>query len=102
MEHRESGYDIQSAIIKSVWEIQSTVIAAGLIMASVFGGILLSDEIAIDQFGFLMCAAVLADTLIVQVFLIGPVISLGDSFMWWPRRMPTENLITLDDQEFAS
>jgi uncharacterized membrane protein YdfJ with MMPL/SSD domain len=71
-------------------------------MASVFGGILLSDEIAIDQFGFLMCAAVLADTFIVQCFLIGPVISLGDAFSWWPRKMPRENLITLDDAEFQS
>jgi len=101
-EHRFSGYDIQSSIIKATWEVQSTIISAGLIMASVFGGILLSDEVAIDQFGFLMCASVLVDTFIVQCFLIGPILSLGDRFSWWPRSMPSENLITIEDEEFTS
>ena len=101
-EHRESGYDIQSAIMKATWEVQSTIVSAGLIMASVFGGILLSDEIAIDQFGFLMCFSVLVDTFVVQCFLIGPILSLGDRFSWWPRIMPMDNLITIEDEEFSS
>jgi len=102
MEHRESGYDIQSSVIKATWEVQSTIISAGLIMASVFGGLLLSDETAVDQFGFLMCTSVLIDTFVVQCFLIGPILSLGDRFSWWPTKMPEENLITMDDEEFTS
>jgi uncharacterized membrane protein YdfJ with MMPL/SSD domain len=88
--------------VKATWEVQSTIVSAGLIMASVFGGLLLSDETAIDQFGFLLCFSVLVDTFVVQCFLIGPILSLGDGFSWWPRTMPSEKLITLADEEFAS
>jgi len=99
-EHRHSGYDMQASIIKAIWEVQTTIISAGLIMSSVFGGLLLSDEIAIDQFGFLLCTSVLLDTFVVQCFLIGPILSLGDTFAWWPKPIPFHDLITLEDGEF--
>ncbi|KAH9258131.1 hypothetical protein BASA81_003694 [Batrachochytrium salamandrivorans] len=102
VEHRTSGYDLQSSVIKAIWEVNSTINAAGLIMASVFGGLLLSDETAVDHFGFLMCTAVLVDTFVVQTFLIPPIVSLGDTFAFWPRRVPQQDLITMEDDEFQT
>jgi uncharacterized membrane protein YdfJ with MMPL/SSD domain len=101
LEHRQNGFDTQASIVKGIWETQSTVKIAGLIMASVFGGLLLSKEIAVDQFGELLCTAVLVDTLLVQSFLMPAVLSLEFcGRAWWPRKLPTENLITLEDGEF--
>lgn len=100
MEHRISGYDLQSSVIKAIWEVNSTINAAGLIMAAVFGGLMLSDEIAVQHFGFLMTCAVLVDTFVVQTFLIPPIVSMGDTFAFWPKEVPQTSLITIEDDEF--
>jgi hypothetical protein len=100
LEHRSAGYDVQASIIKAVWEVNSTIVVAGLIMCAVFSGLLLSSEVSMDQFGWLMSTSVLCDTFIVQTLLVPAIMSLGDRLSWWPRKMPLENLITLDDEEF--
>jgi len=101
-EHRTNGFDTRAAIIKGVWETNSTIIVAGLIMASVFGGLLLSSEPAVDHFGFLMLVAVLFDTLVVQTLLMPAILSLDfGALTFWPRAVPHKGLITLEDPEFA-
>lgn len=97
LEHRTDGYSMQAAIIKAMWEVNSTIVAAGLIMASVFGGLVLSQEQAVDQFGYILCVSVLFDTFVVQSLLMPAIMSFGSV---WPRKVPMENLITIDDEEF--
>lgn len=100
VEHRADGYEIQAAIVKAVWEVRSTIYVAGLIMAAAFSGLMLGDSTSMNQFGFLLCLSVLVDTFIVQTLLVPAIISFGDGFAWYPRKMPMEKLITLDDPEF--
>jgi len=102
LEHRIHGYSIQAAIIKSIWEVNSQIVAAGTIMAIVFAGLLTGDSLSVNEFGFLLCTSVLVDTFIVQTLLVPAIFSFGDSFLWWPRRLVSEGLITLDDAEFAT
>jgi uncharacterized membrane protein YdfJ with MMPL/SSD domain len=75
-EHRADGYEIRAAIIKAVWEVSSTICVAGLIMASVFSGLLLGSSTTVNQFGFLLCTSVLVDTFIVQSLLVPGEFSL--------------------------
>ena len=94
---------MQAAIIKGVWETNSTITVAGLIMAAVFGGMLLSNQIAVNQFGFLLCFSVIFDTFVVQSMLMPAILSLNFAkYAWFPRKLPEENLITLSDDEFQS
>jgi RND superfamily putative drug exporter len=117
LEHRVDGYEIRAAIIKSVWEVNSTIVVAGLIMAAVFSGLLLGDGLSVNQFGFLLCTSVLVDTFIVQSILVPCIFSFGDGFLWWPRKIVSSGLISafalapprltwdcaaLDDPEFSS
>ena len=102
VEHRADGYALQAAVVKGVWETQSTVVVAGLIMASVFGGLLLSPEPAINQFGFLLLFGVLFDVFVVQALLFPSIASLDlGRASFWPRSVPMEGLITLEDEEFV-
>eukprot|EP00511_Aplanochytrium_stocchinoi_P008169 CAMPEP_0204859358 /NCGR_PEP_ID=MMETSP1347-20130617/23651_1 /ASSEMBLY_ACC=CAM_ASM_000690 /TAXON_ID=215587 /ORGANISM="Aplanochytrium stocchinoi, Strain GSBS06" /LENGTH=167 /DNA_ID=CAMNT_0052007821 /DNA_START=834 /DNA_END=1337 /DNA_ORIENTATION=- len=101
MEHRSAGYDVRAAIVKAVAEVGSTISAAGIIMALAFSGLLLANQTAVDQMGWILSAGVLADTFIVNTFLVPALMSLADGLSWWPTKMPMENLITLDHQEFT-
>merc|ERR1711871_1154383 len=69
-------------------------------MTFAFGGLLLSASTAVNQFGFLLTVSVLFDTFVIQSIVVPAVMSFADRGSWWPRRVPTENLITLDDDEF--
>ena len=101
-EHRAHGYELRAAIVKGLWETQSSVFVAGLIMGSVFAGLLLSSEPAVNQLGFLLLVSVLFDTFVVQALLFPSIVSLNlGRLAWWPREMPEHGLITLDDPEFT-
>jgi len=100
-EHRAEGYDIQAATCKAVCETGPTITAAGCIMVSVFGGLLLSDQMIMDQTGWLLSTSVVVDTFLVNTVLVPALVSLGDQIAWQPTKMPRHNLITLDTPEFS-
>lgn len=97
-EHRYNGRSIRAAILKAVWEINSTVVAAGLIMALAFGGLLLCDSIAVNQMSWILTTSVLFDTFVVQMIAVPAIMSLADNLSWWPYPVPTENLISLEEE----
>mmetsp|Transcript_13843 Transcript_13843/g.15778 ORF Transcript_13843/g.15778 Transcript_13843/m.15778 type:complete len:138 (+) Transcript_13843:3-416(+) len=97
-EHRVAGYEIRGAIIKAVWEINTTVVCAGMIMALAFGGLLLSSSLAVNQMSWLLTTSVLFDTFIVQMIAVPAIMSLADWLSWWPGKVPTGNLVTLEEE----
>ena len=61
------------------------IIAAGLIMSSVFFSFALVDARVIKEFGFGLGTAILADALIVHMVLVPSIMHLvGDSAWWFP------------------
>ena len=101
IEHRSGGYDIRASIVKAVCETGTTIASAGVILTLAFGGLMLSNESALDIGGFMLSVAVLFDTFVVNTVLVPALMSLGDSIAWWPRKMEFEGLKTLDDPEFT-
>jgi len=69
-EHRCSGYDIRASIIKAMWEINSTVVCAGLIMAIAFGGLMIADSVCVNQMSWILTSSVLFDTFVVQSVVV--------------------------------
>jgi len=101
IEHRENGYDIRASIVKASCETGGTISAAGIIMTLAFGGMLLSNQSTMDVSGWLLATAVLLDTFVVNTILVPALMSLGDNIAWWPRKVPMNNLVTLEDSEFV-
>ncbi len=65
---------------------RSVVIAAALIMVSVFGGFIFSDSTIIRSFGFGMAFGVLIDAFVVRMLLMPALMHLlGRSAWWLPR-----------------
>jgi len=97
-EHRAAGYEIRAAIIKAMWEINSTVVCAGLIMALAFGGLLIADTMCVNQMSFLLTSNVLFDTFVVQSVVVPCIMSFADGISWWPGKVPASNLVTLEEE----
>ena len=94
---------------------RSVVIAAGLIMISVFGGFIFSESTMIRSVGFGLAFGVLVDAFVVRMLLMPAVMTLLGRSAWWipkwlDRIMPDvdvegaalerrHHLVTVDDAE---
>lgn len=58
--------------------------AAGLIMAVSFGGLLASSTTSLNQMGFILCVAVLLDTLVFHAFFVPATMMLIGDANWFP------------------
>jgi len=67
---------------------RAVVIAAALIMASVFGSFILSESIFIRPIALALAMGVLVDAFIVRLIIMPAVILLAGDWAWWvPRRL---------------
>ena len=87
-EYRKMGYTEKASIHKGVYRTGSIITAAGIIMTIAFSGLLLSTEMILNQFGFMLCFAVLVDTFVVRTILVPSIMSLAERWNWWPSKLP--------------
>ena len=81
--HGETAHD---AIISGVGHGARVVVAAALIMISVFAGFVLVDDAIIKSMGFALAFGVLVDAFVVRLALVPAVMSfLGERAWWLPR-----------------
>lgn len=80
------GKPAKDAISYGIHLSRSVVVAAAIIMVSVFGGFIFSHTTMIRPMGFGLAAGVLIDAFIVRLLLVPATLSLlGDKAWWIPR-----------------
>jgi putative drug exporter of the RND superfamily len=80
------GADAQAAVVTGVRHGARVVSAAAVIMISVFGGFILSDDVLVKSIGFALAFGVLVDAFIIRMTIVPAVMSLlGDAAWWLPR-----------------
>ncbi|PWJ53012.1 putative drug exporter of the RND superfamily [Quadrisphaera granulorum] len=77
------GMDPRTAVTAGVRAGRRVVIAAAIIMISVFGGFSGSDSVIIRAFGFGLAFGVLADAFLVRLLIIPAVMHLLGRSAWW-------------------
>mmetsp|Transcript_37777 Transcript_37777/g.87327 ORF Transcript_37777/g.87327 Transcript_37777/m.87327 type:complete len:907 (+) Transcript_37777:78-2798(+) len=100
VELRLQGFDNRAAVVGALTLTGPTITAAGLIMTTGFGGLLLTDVASSNQIGFLMAFAVLVDTFVIRTCLVPAILVLASGLNYWPRRLPP-GLRGLEDLEKA-
>jgi len=100
VEYRKLGYHDQAAIIKGIYRTGGIITAAGIIMFISFSGLMLSSEMALNQYGFMLAFAVLADTFIIRTLLVPAIMQLAGPVNWWPGYMPpsTKDVMCQDEE----
>ncbi|WP_406830356.1 MMPL family transporter [Pedococcus sp. KACC 23699] len=80
------GHGARAAVVSGVGHGARVVVAAALIMISVFAGFILVEDPIIKSMGFALAFGVLVDAFVVRLALVPAVMSfLGDSAWWLPR-----------------
>ena len=82
------GETAREAIVSGVGHGARVVVAAALIMISVFAGFVFVDDAIIKSMGFALAFGVLVDAFVVRLALVPAVMSFfGDRAWWLPRRL---------------
>ncbi|MFO7690493.1 MAG: MMPL family transporter [Cryobacterium sp.] len=80
------GASARLAVQRGVHAGRTVVIAAALIMASVFSGFIFSNSVMIQSIGFGLAIGVLLDAFVVRLLIIPAVMHLlGDAAWWLPK-----------------
>ena len=74
-------------------------LAAGIIMAIAFSGLLFSSQMLLNQCAFYLVFAVLIDTFVIRTVLVPSIMGFAGAANWWPRKCPEP---TKELREFAS
>lgn len=81
--HGEKG---DRAIVSGYKTASKVVVAAALIMVSVFSGFIFTDDIMIKQIGFALAFGILIDAFLIRMVFVPAVMSLfGDKIWWLPK-----------------
>ncbi len=82
-EAKAHGMPARAAIVHGFNHASRVVLAAAIIMISVFAGFVLSEDPMIKQFGFALAAGILIDAFLVRMTLVPAVMSLLGEHAWW-------------------
>ena len=77
------GESARTAVVEGFHHASRVVVAAAIIMVSVFAGFVLSDDAMIRQFGFALSAGILIDAFLIRMTLIPAVLHLAGEQAWW-------------------
>lgn len=81
-----AGKPVRAAVAEAVRRVAPAVGAAGLVLASSFGTLMLESGQAAKEQGFAMAFGILLASLIVSSILVPALTALAGQRAWWPRR----------------
>lgn len=82
-EEHVHGAAARQALVDGFDHASRVVVAAAVIMISVFGGFVLSGDTTIRQFGFALSVGILIDAFLIRMTLIPAVLYLTGERAWW-------------------
>ena len=95
-EAHAQGAPPRRAIVRGFEHGSHVVVAAAIIMVSVFASFVFSDDATIKQFGFALAVGVLIDAFLVRMTLVPAVMSVLGHSAWWLPRWLDRLLPTID------
>jgi RND superfamily putative drug exporter len=80
------GHQGTESVVRGYNQASRVVVAAALIMVSVFAGFIFTHDIMIKQIGFALAVGILIDAFIVRMMLVPAVMAVfGDKAWWLPK-----------------
>src|SRR5215212_433639 len=96
-----AGKPPRVAVAEAVRHVAPAVAAAGLVLASSFGTLMLESSEVARQQGFAMAFGILLASLVVSSILVPALTALAGRRAWWPRRSAPQRTQTGRLEELA-
>jgi putative drug exporter of the RND superfamily len=98
-EELRRGRSIADATAEAVRHATPAIAAAGLVLASSFGTLMLYHDEATKQMGFAMAVGILLASLVVSTLLVPALTAIAGRRAWWPGAASTPELVLVASDE---
>lgn len=86
-EEKLKGLSNRDAIVKAVDRTGTIITMCGAIMAGAFGTLMLSDQMMMQQIGFILFVAVAIDATVMRLMIVPAIMTLMGEYNWWLPRL---------------
>ncbi len=82
-----SGKTDNEAIMTAIEKVWVTILGLGLVLATVFGSLLITNIAILQEISLAVAAAILIDVTVVILFFVPSLMGLAQKFNWWPYKL---------------
>jgi len=84
------GLSDEEAVVNAVERTGLVLTAAGLILGSALGSLMLSPNLVLKEMGFALGLAIYIDTFFMRIFLNPSIIVVAKKWNWWPKGLKSK------------
>lgn len=85
------GKTDNEAIVNAIDKVWVTILGLGLILATVFLSLVVTNIAILEEIALAVAAAILIDVTIVILFFVPSLMGLAQKFNWWPYKLSRKN-----------
>ncbi len=82
-----NGKTDNEAIVEAIDKVWVTILGLGLVLATVFLSLLVTNIAVLEEIALAVAAAILIDVTVVILFFVPSLMGLAQKFNWWPYRI---------------
>ena len=86
-----NGKTDNEAIVTAIDKIWVTILCLGLVLATVFASLLITNIAILQEIALAVAAAILIDVTIVILLFVPALMGLAQKFNWWPYKIKRKN-----------
>jgi RND superfamily putative drug exporter len=86
-----SGKTDNEAIVTAIEKVWVTILGLGLVLATVFASLLITNIAILQEIALAVTAAILIDVSIVILFFVPSLMGLAQKLNWWPYKLSRNN-----------
>ncbi|MDG6999587.1 MAG: MMPL family transporter, partial [Nitrososphaerota archaeon] len=81
------GKNDNDAIATAVDKVWVTILCLGLVLATVFGSLFITDIAMLQEISLAVAGAIVLDVLVVILFFVPSLMGLAERVNWWPSKI---------------
>ena len=82
-----NGKNDNEAIVTAIEKVWVTILCLGLVLATVFASLLITNIAILQEIALAVAAAILIDVTVVILFFVPSLMGLAQKFNWWPYKL---------------
>ncbi|MGD0994894.1 MAG: MMPL family transporter [Candidatus Bathyarchaeia archaeon] len=82
-----NGKTDNEAIVTAIEKVWVTILGLGLVLATVFASLLITNIAILQEISLAVAAAILIDVTVVILFFVPSLMGLAQKFNWWPYKL---------------
>ena len=87
-----NGKTDNEAIVTAIDKVWVTILGLGLVLATVFASLIITDIPLLQEISLAVAAAIVIDVTVVILFFVPALMGLAQKFNWWPYKISRNKL----------